>query len=195
MKKLVYFFVFFAMLSISITALAQDIYLKAMGPANSAFPGLIKGSSKDKGHEGEIEVFSYSQGIAGCVPKTGNAGSGACKATVGSLNFMMELVEGTNPFRQFVFTGVKLPTADFVFEKRAGERNIVTYKIHMEDVTVVTQQESGSVGGGGAPTVSVEFSATRIAWGIYEQDESGRSQLVNTVGFNVATNTLWTYAF
>lgn len=171
---------------------AQKIYLKAVAPPG-AFGGLVKGNVMARGHENEIEVLSYSNGVAGCVPNFGRQGEGACRTSVGALAFMMQFAEGVNPLRYFALNGERLRTADFVFEKPGREIGLVYYKIHMENVTVVSLQESGS--GGEPPTFSIEFSASRIAWGVYRQNANGTTELASSVGFNLATNTPWTYAF
>lgn len=174
------------------TLWAQKIYLKAIAPAGN-FSGLIKGNVTARGHENEIEVLSYSEGVAGCVPNFSKQGAAACKTSVGNLAFMMQFAEGVNPLRYFALNGERLRTADFVFEKASGEGGVAFYKIHMEDIAVVSLQESGAEGE--PPVFSVEFAASRIAWGVYKQRADGSFELASSVGFNLATNTPWTYTF
>lgn len=190
MKK-VFYVLLLLLCTAFFTQLQAQTYLKAVAPPGD-LGGQIIGDSKQKGHENEIEVLSYSQGVAGCTSNLSRGGLNACKASVGSLNFMMQFNPGLNQLRSLVLSGKRLQTADFVFEKAAGDMKMVYYKIHMEDVAVVTVQESGS---SELPMVSVEFAAARIAWAIYSQDQTGQTKLVNKVGFNVATNTFWSYSF
>ena len=172
---------------------AQDVFLKAMGPSGSAYPGLIKGDATERGHENEIKVLSYSTGVAGCPVGAPTNGAKACKVSVSSLSFMTQFSEGVNPLRHFALTGTILPTADFVFEKSSGGgAPNAYYKIHMEDVTVSSIQESGS---SEMPMFAVEFSAARIAFGVYKQNSSGNFVLASSVGYNVATNSSWSYSF
>lgn len=184
------------LLSISFAANAQyEMYLKAMAPPGD-LGGMIIGTSTAKGHENEIEVFSYSQGIASCVGTvTKGGGPGACKASVSDLSIMTKLSPGLNQLRALAFTGTKLLSADMVFEKTTGDGPAVFYKIHMEDVAVTTAQESGSTGGDDTPTISLSFAPSRIAWAIYKQKADGSMELVNTFGINVATNAVWNYSF
>ena len=69
------------------------------------------------------------------------------------------------------------------------------FKIHLEDVTVTSAQESGSTGGDGTPAVSLSIAASRIAWAIYRQKDDGSMELANSIGFNVATGAIWSYTF
>jgi type VI secretion system secreted protein Hcp len=175
---------------------AQDIFLKAMAPPGGDYGGLIKGGSNQQSHQNEIEVLSYSNGMSSCLPNfNGGAGGQACKPSVGSVFVMMPMTQGVDQLRYFLLTGVKLPTADFSFVKTGGDGvGFTYYKIHMEDIVVVSVQESASAGGG-TPMVSVEFAASRIAWANYTQNQGGNTTLASKVGYNIATNSIWNYAF
>ena len=178
-------------------AIAQsfDMYLKAMAPPGD-LGGMIIGTATAKGHENELEVFSYSGGISSCSPNaTKGNGAGACKASVSDLSIMTRLSPGYNQLRALTFTGKKLVSADMAFERKTASGTAVFYKIHMEDVAVTSAQESGSGGGDSTPTVSISFAPTRIAWAIYQQKPDGSLELANTFGINLATNTVWTYSF
>lgn len=177
-----------------LTALhAQNIFLKAKAPKAGDLGGMIIGNVTQAGHEKEVGVLSYSWGIAGCDPNINSNGSGACKASPSDFTFMTEFSPGVNQLRYMIFTGTKLQSADFVFEKNGGNGTAYTYyKVHMEDITVTSVQESGSFD---IPTVSVSLAATRIAWAIYQQDNTGQTVLINKTGFNLATNTVWNYSF
>jgi type VI secretion system secreted protein Hcp len=158
--------------------------------------GMIIGTSVAKGHENEIEVFSYSEGISSCSPNAQKGGGlGACKASVSDLSIMTKLSPGYNQLRALTFTGKKLLSADLVFEKRVADGRAVFFKIHMEDIAVTSAQESGSAGGDDTPTISISFAPSRIAWAIYQQKADGSLELANTFGINVATNALWNYTF
>lgn len=186
----------FSLLLLSVSFLAhsqgQTTYLKAIAPPGE-LGGMIIGNSVAKGHEKEIEVLSYSHGIASCSPNALKGGGlGACKASLSDLSLMMVMSPGLNQLRYLTFTGKKLLSADLVMERNGADKPMAFYKIHLEDVTVTSVQESGS---SETPIVSVSFSATRIAWAIYEQKEGGSLELVNKVGFNLGNNTVWNYSF
>jgi len=176
---------------------AQNIFLKAVAPAGGDYGGIIKGGSLSEAHENEIEVISYSAGLSACTPNFSNGGGQqACKPSIGSLNFLMPLSGGVNQLKYSLLTGLRLLTADFAFEKPSdvGPHSSAYYRIHMEDVVVVSVQESGS-DGGGVPTVSIELAASRVAWAMYTVNPQGTNTLSSKLGYNLATNTVWNYAF
>lgn len=196
MKKVSCFLLLLLFIGSAANAQSFDMYLKAMAPPGD-LGGMIIGTATAKGHENEIEVFSYSQGISSCSSNVtkGGGGLGACKASVSDLSIMTRLSPGYNQLRALTFTGKKLLSADMVFERNTAGSPAVFYKIHMEDVSVTSAQESGSGGGDSTPTVSISFAPTRIAWAIYQQKPDGSLELANTFGINLATNAVWNYSF
>ena len=195
MKKVFCFSLLGLFVAFVANAQSYDMYLKAIAPPGD-LGGMIIGTATAKGHENEIEIFSYSQGIASCSPNlTKGGGQGSCKASISDLSIMTKLSPGLNQLRSLTFTGKRLLSADMAFEKRTPTGQATFYKIHMEDVAVTSAQESGSTGGDDAPTVSISFAPSRIAWAIYQQNAGGSMQLVNTFGINVASNTVWNYSF
>jgi type VI secretion system secreted protein Hcp len=172
---------------------AQDIFLKALAPSGGSYGGLINGGSNKDGHQNEIEVLSYSQGMASCAPNFNGGGGQACKPSIGSLTLMMRLSPGLNQLKYFLLTGLHLVSGDFVFEKPGNDNSFVYYRIRMEDIAVVSIQESSS--GSETPTISVELAASKIAWAIYTQDPTGNTTPPTKLGYNLATNTIWNYNF
>src|SRR5215203_728411 len=118
MKKVFCFSLLLLFIGFAANAQSFEMYLKAMAPPGE-LGGMIIGTSVVKGHENEIEVFSYSEGISSCSPNAPKSGgSGACKASVSDLSIMTKLSPGYNQLRALTFTGTKLLSADLVFEKR-----------------------------------------------------------------------------
>lgn len=194
MKKVFGFSLLLLFIGLVANSQSYRVYMKAVAPPGE-LGGMIIGNATADKHKNEIEVLSYSQGVTSCSPNATRGGLGACKASVSDLSIMTQLSPGVNQLRALTFTGKKLVSVDLVFERKTGDQNAVFYKIHMEDVTVTSLQESGSEGGDDNPTVSASFAASRIAWAIYKQNTNGALELANTVGFNVATNALWNYTF
>ena len=65
MKKVSCFLLLLLFIGSAANAQSFDMYLKAMAPPGD-LGGMIIGTATAKGHENEIEVFSYSQGISSC---------------------------------------------------------------------------------------------------------------------------------
>lgn len=188
MRK-IYTLVFLAVLFISTNGFSQNMFLKI---------ATIEGESNQRGHEKEIRVNSYSQGITSCVPtNNGNGGANACKATVTPIDLIINFDKSNIALKKAVLMGTILASADFVQEKTGGggASPSAYYKIHMENVRVVSTQESNSEGSGQTPTVAIELTFTKIAWQYIEQGDDGRSGVKTSGGWDLISHAPWTYTF
>ena len=147
-------------------------------------PTQLNGGSALKGHENEIEVLSYSEGEKVC--------PGCSKAAVSDYNFTTEMSACTISFKRLLLTGKKLTTVDIAYIKQ-GATPFVFFKIHMEKVLVSSQQDGGSTYG--VPTVSVSFTADKIAWQRIAQAADGSVGTKLSYGWDVVSNLPWTYVF
>ena len=94
------------LLLIGSTAIAQsfDMYLRAEAPPGD-LGGMIIGNSVVKGHENEMQIYSYSEGVATCSPNAAKSGGlGACKPSLSDLSVMTNLTPGYNQLRALMFT-------------------------------------------------------------------------------------------
>jgi len=155
--------------------------------------GDIQGEATLSGHAGEIEVFSYSDGISSCLPNSTSKTS--CKPVSGPLNFMTKFDKATIPLKMAVATARIIPSADMTFIVTTGTGALEFYKVHMENVTVVTVQESGSEGGDNRPTVSVSLSYSRIAWQYTEQTSTGAAGNIVSDGWDFVLGKPFAYTF
>jgi type VI protein secretion system component Hcp len=69
------------------------------------------------------------------------------------------------------------------------------YKIHFENITVVSVQESGSSGGDTRPTVSVSLSFSRIAWQYTIQSTTGGEDEKVTGGWDFVLGKPFSFTF
>ena len=154
----------------------------------------IPGESKIVGHTGEIDVFSYSDGISSCIPNTSNNKT-ACKAVAAQLNMMTQFDKATIPLKMATAKGKIIPSADMTFIRPAGGKRFEFYKIHMENVAVVAVQESGSQGGDSRPTVSISLSYSRIAWQYTVQSADGGPGEKVSDGWDFVLSKQFVYTF
>lgn len=152
----------------------------------------IKGESKLAGHEGEMEILSFSDGLSSCVPNSTSKVS--CKAVASTFNFLMSFEKSTIPLIMASVTARVLPFADITFIKSSAERPFEFYRIHLESVTVVSVQESGS-GSEPRPTVSVSLSYARIAWQYTVQSDTGAAGETFTGGWDFILSKPFSYTF
>jgi type VI protein secretion system component Hcp len=194
MKKTILLFVVVFISFVGTSALAQDFFLKIQGAPGTPYPGLIEGNSSTVGHEDEIKVDSWSQGISSCSIGS-TPGNSQCKVNIQDFHFVMELIPAIIPLKYFATTGKLLSSVDMSAVKTGGDgRGFTYYKVNMENVLVSSEQEGGS-DGGGTPRVQVSLSGQKIAWAIYEQTPTGAVTLKGSFGWDVAQNKIWNYTF
>jgi type VI secretion system secreted protein Hcp len=185
-----------ALVMLSNSPAHSQIFMRAMGASGTPYPGIIEGESTSEDYSRFIEVLAYSHGIAGCpeAAKGPGGGASACKTSVGSLNIAMDLNKSVIPFKYYAMTGRILPSLDLIFRKAAGDRGgYEYYRIRMEDVVISSMQESAS--DEQIPKFSIEFNASKVAWGYRMQNPNGSAGNFNSFGWDIRANKPWTYQF
>jgi type VI secretion system secreted protein Hcp len=135
---------------------AFDTFLKLDG---------LDGESTRKGHEKQIEIFSFSWGASN--PTTvgsSSAGLSAGKATVSSFNIMKKTDVASPTLFQKCCVGDHFKTANVVMNKASGDKvqPLAFLKYDFEQVFVESIQWSGSSGGDDSPTESVSFAFGKV---------------------------------
>jgi type VI secretion system secreted protein Hcp len=184
MRKIICF-VFAVVLILTCSTAFSQSFIMVM----KALDGTTKlnGESTVAGHGGEIDLYSYSQGVSNC-------GNINCVTSISDFSFMTKFTGATIAFKRLSLTGTKLPSVDITFI-RPSATAFVFLKIHMEDVFVTSVQESGSAGGDNTPTVAVSLNSVRIAWQYTLQKSDGTVGTKTTYGWDVSQNKPWTFAF
>ena len=187
MKKILYAFLIFQALLFSSNAFSQsgDIFLKVVAPGYS-----FDGGATNAGYQRQIEVYSFSDGIIGCTV----SGVKACVSAYGDFNFMTKMTRAVIDFMSVQVQNKPVTSADLSWVV-SGEVPFVSYKVHMEDVKVLSVQESGSSGGDNAPTVSVSLRPSRIAWSVNTQNANGTPGTPSVFGWDFAKNIAFNYVF
>jgi|SRR6478735_11538610 type VI secretion system secreted protein Hcp len=115
--------------------MAVNMFLKLDG---------VAGESTHKGHKDEIEVLSFSWGVAHPVPVTrGNERRRAGRAQASDITFMMAVGKASPTLMLACATGRHLKEGLFVIEK-AGETPFAFYKLTVTDILVSSYQTSGA---------------------------------------------------
>ena len=185
MKKIIYVFLIFQALVFSTNAFSQDIYLKVTAAGFD-----FNGGATTSGYQNSVELFSFSEGLNGCV-----VSGKTCATTTSPFNFMTRMSNAITDFRSVMLQGRIITSADMYWVRPVGEGTFAAYQIHMEDVKVVSLQESGSAGGDVTPTVSVSVQPTRIAWNVITQNDLGQPISHSTFGWDFAKNAAFVYTF
>jgi type VI secretion system secreted protein Hcp len=141
--------------------MATDIFLKIPE---------IKGESKDARHPDEIEILSWSWGLAqigGGVAVATGAATG--KVQLSDLNFMHTFDKASPMLMQYCATGKHLKEATLTIRK-AGEGQQEYLIIKMNEVTISSVQDSGSEE---TPMESVSLHFARVDLEYKPQKDDG----------------------
>jgi type VI protein secretion system component Hcp len=86
--------------------------------------------------------------------------------------------------------GTKLTSIDLTYIKNTGAATIEFYKMHMENVTITSIQESGS---SEIPTYSASFAADKVAWQDTIIKGDGTAGAKASYGWDILNNVEWLY--
>jgi type VI secretion system secreted protein Hcp len=178
MRKIICLFFIVAFMFTCSGAFAQQVnaVLKAMNGTTK-----LNGGSIVPGHLNEIDILSYSVGESFCV--------GCLKTTFSDLSVMMSLNAATISLKKLQVNGTKLTSVDLTYIKNTTT-TIEFYKVHMENVTIESIQESGS---SEIPTYSVSFFPDKIAWQNTIIKSDGTAGAKSSYGWDVVNNVEWLY--
>jgi type VI secretion system secreted protein Hcp len=160
--------------------MAYDAFLKLDG---------IDGESQKDGHEGEIDILSFSWGAANPTSMGGGSGSGTGKVSIHDFS----VVKATDKSSASLFlkccNGTNIATAKVTLRKAAGDAPIEYLVYNFTNVFVSSIQWSGSGGGGDdVPMESASFSFETCEINYTPQKDDGTPDSPQTVGWDVSAN-------
>ena len=143
--------------------MASDIFAKL---------GDIKGESLDDKHKDEIEILSWSWGVANSVVISGGGGgTGAGRPKFQDLSFSHKIDKASPVLMQACATGVHLKEATITHRKAGkGQQEFLIFKMNDVIVTSVTQSDSSE--SGGPENVSLTFSKVDLEYKPQKADGS-----------------------
>jgi type VI secretion system secreted protein Hcp len=142
--------------------MASDIFAKL---------GDIKGESIDDKHKDEIEVLSYSWGVANAGSMGYGTGGGEGKATFHDLSFTHKIDKASPVLMQACATGVHLKDATITHRKAGkGQQEFLVIKMNDVIVTSVTHGSSGA--DGASENVSIAFAKVNVEYKPQKADGS-----------------------
>jgi len=134
----------------------------------------VTGESRRAGHEGEIELISFSFGASNPASVGLGRGGGVGQVSLSSFNFMKHTDAASAELFKQCCKGKHFPTAKVTLYKAGGEGGPLDYLIYeFEEVYVNDIQWSGSEGGDGIPLESVSFAFGKVVVTYNQQDEGG----------------------
>ena len=150
----------------------------------------VDGEAQRAGHEGQIEIMSFSLGASN--PSSVGYGSGGGTGTVSLSSFsVMKLTDATSPaLFQKCCEGEHYPTAKLTLKKSGGSGGALDYLVYdFEEVYVDSIQWSGASGGDPLPTESVSFSFGKITVTYAVQNPDGTKAGETPGSWDVRTRT------
>ncbi|HKB12294.1 MAG TPA: type VI secretion system tube protein Hcp [Vicinamibacterales bacterium] len=133
--------------------------------------GDIKGESLDDKHKDEIEVLSFSWGVANAGSMGYGSGGGEGKATFHDLSFTHKIDKASPVLMQACATGVHLKDGTITVRK-AGKGQQEFLIIKMNDVIVTSVTHGSSGGDGASENVSIAFAKVAVEYKPQKADGS-----------------------
>ena len=142
--------------------MAADIFAKL---------GDIKGESLDEKHKDQIELLTWSWGVANAGTRAAGIGGGAGKATFHDLSFTHKIDKASPQLLRRCATGQHLKEAT-ITRRKAGKGQQEFLVIKMNDVIVTAVAESESAEGESAETVNLAFAKIDVSYRPQQADGS-----------------------
>jgi type VI secretion system secreted protein Hcp len=135
--------------------------------------GDIKGESIDSKHKDEIEVLSFSWGVANPASHTSGsgAGAGAGKATFQDLSIVHKIDKATPSLLTACATGEHIKEAT-VTHRKAGKGQQEFLIVKLNDVLVTSVVHGGDTSGPASETVSLAFAKVDLEYRPQKADGS-----------------------
>ena len=147
----------------------------------------IKGESGDDAHKGEIDIRSWSWGVAQASSAQMASGPGAGKAQFGDLNLTKYPDRATAVFIKMCAAGTPIKKAQLTVRK-AGGKPLEFIKISMENAIITNVSLAGAGGDAESITenVTVSFGSVKVEYTPQQPDGSGGAAV--TMGWDIVKN-------
>jgi type VI secretion system secreted protein Hcp len=158
--------------------MAVDMFIKIEG---------ADGESKDKAHTNEIDVLSWTWGMAQSGSRHTGGGGGSGKVNVSDLTLVKYVDKASPTLMLFCCNGKHVPSA-LITIRKAGEKPLEYLKIKMSDCLVSAVHGGGSTSDDRqTETVTLNFSKVEVDYTPQKPDGSGDS--VKHMGWDISENT------
>src|ERR1700730_2924532 len=142
--------------------MAADMFLMLDG---------IKGESADDKHKGEIDIESFSWGLAQSGSGNRGGGSGTRKGGGGAIAIMKK-VDKASPTLMLACANGKHIAKGKLTLRKAGESPLEYLTVDLESILVSSYQVGGS-NGGGVPSESISLNFVKVKSEYWTQSDKG----------------------
>lgn len=158
--------------------MAVDMFLKLDG---------IKGESSDSKHKGEIDIESFSWGMAQTGSGHRAAGSGSGKVEVSDVT-IQKVIDKSSPSLMLACANGKHVAKGTITVRKAGENPLDYLTIDLENVFVSNYHTSGA-NSGDVPTETVTLNFVKMKLEYWTQTDKGAKGENANFSWDVAQNT------
>jgi type VI secretion system secreted protein Hcp len=130
--------------------MAVDMFLKIDG---------IDGESRDHKHKGEIELLSFSWGLANSSTTTGGGG-GAGKTVVQDFSIIKQISASSPQLMEKCCTGEHIKDVTITLVNKETKEEYL--KIKLQDCLISSYQTGGAGNGGAVPMDQVSFNFSSV---------------------------------
>ncbi len=156
---------------------AVDLYLKLEG---------VTGESKDKDHKDEMELQSWSWGVANQGYYGQGSGGAKGKGSVQDVTIIKHVDKSSVELFKRCLTGKHIPTGKFTAYKAAGDGSRVPYlQIEFKKIFISGVNASGS-GGEIVPTESISLNFEEFKYIYKTQNDDGAPGAEVPFAYNLA---------
>jgi type VI secretion system secreted protein Hcp len=157
--------------------MASDMFLMLEG---------IKGESSDKAHKGEIDIESFSWGLAQTGSGHTGGGQGTGKVDISDIQ-ISKLVDKASPSLMLACANGKHIPKGKLTVRKAGENPLDYLTIDLENVFVSSYQAGGSEHGE-RPTESIALNFVKVKVEYWTQSDKGAKGENANFSWDVAQN-------
>jgi type VI secretion system secreted protein Hcp len=146
----------------------------------------IKGESADDKHKGEIDIESFSWGLAQQGSGNRGGGSGTGKVDISDITIQKH-VDRSSPSLMLVCANGKHIAKGKLTLRKAGENPLEYLTVDLESIFVSSYQVGGS-NGGGIPTESISLNFVKVKTEYWTQSDKGAKGENANFSWDVAKN-------
>jgi type VI secretion system secreted protein Hcp len=158
--------------------MAVEIFFKLDG---------VEGEALAKGHEKEIEVFSFSLGASNPSSVAFGTGSGAGKVDISSMSLQKQVDNASAKLFQFCCSGKHVASGKLTVREAGGDAPVEYYVLDLTEVFVDSVSWGGAAGGG-KPSESVALSFKAIKMTYLPQNADGSKGSKQEASWDIKVN-------
>jgi type VI secretion system secreted protein Hcp len=147
----------------------------------------IKGESRVKGHEDEIQIDSFTFGLHQQASVTQGHGSAAGRVDVHDMVLTKHVCKADAALMQYCCSGKHIPEVTLICQKAGGDSPVDYVKFVLKQVLVTSHSVTGA---SGSDTVHVDFALNFASYvkTYTPQSTEGTAEGDTTQGWDVAAN-------